>query len=78
MDTEDPLAGIWDDMPATDSVEEKLLWFHRLEPFQQVIYSTHYLSAEVYNGGFHQYFHNSTGINAPEALIIFASLDSMT
>ncbi len=74
MDIEDPLAGIWNDMPQTDDVDENLAWFHTLAPVQQVIYSTHYLAAEVYNGGFHQYFHNSMGLNAPEAVESFEEL----
>ncbi len=74
MDIEDPLAGIWNDMPTTDNGEENLLWFRRLTPVQQVIYSSHYLAAEVYNGGFHQYFHNNTGLNAPEAVESFREL----
>lgn len=74
MDIEDPLAGIWDDMPTNGSVEDELAWFRRLEHVQQVIYSTHYLAAEVYNGGFHQYFHNTTAVNAPEAVENFRKL----
>lgn len=74
MNVEDPLAGIWDDLPTSDDSEENLAWFRCLTQVQQVIYSTRYLCNEVYNGGFHQYFHNSTGLNAPEAVESFRIL----
>ena len=74
MDVEDPLAGMWNEVPPTDDVDENLSWFRGLTPVQQVIFSTHYLSAEVYNGGFHQYFHNGTGLTAPEAVESFRRL----
>lgn len=74
METEDPLAGIWNDLPLTDDVDENLAWYRRLTRVQQVIYSTSNLTAEVYNGGFHQYFDNSSGLNAPEAADNFQEL----
>ena len=74
MNADDPLAGIWDDARTNGDSAEELAWFHRLPRVQQVIYSTHHLSAEVYNGGFHQYFHNSTGLTAPEAVESFRTL----
>ncbi len=74
MNVDDPLVGIWDDAPTNGASDEELAWFHRLTRVQQVIYSTHYLCAEVYNGGFHQYFHNSTGLTAPEAVEGFQTL----
>ena len=32
------------------------------------LFSVHWLHLEVYNGGFWQYFFNSTGTTAPEAI----------
>jgi len=37
-------------------------------PGQIAVYAIFWTHAEVSNGGFHQYFHNATGILAPEAL----------
>ena len=31
------------------------------------LFAAHWCMSEVYNGGFHQFFHNSTGVLAPEA-----------
>jgi hypothetical protein len=39
-----------------------------LTPGQRAIYCTTWLDSEVKNGGFHQFFHNSTGMLGPEAL----------
>ena len=62
------LAKVSGDIPTTDEVDKNLAWFRGLTQTQQVVFSTHYLCCEVYNGGFHQYFHNSTGLTAPEAV----------
>ena len=32
------------------------------------LFSIHWLHLEVYNGGFWQYFHNSTSVSSPEAI----------
>jgi len=53
----------WDDDP-----EIFLSWFKGLTEPQRVLFPTHLLMAEVLNGGFHQYFTNSTGLHAPEAI----------
>jgi len=74
MDIDDPLEGIWDDFPYTGDFNDELAWYGRLTPIQQVVYSTQLLSAEVHNGGFHQYFDNSSGLTAPEAVESFRQL----
>ncbi len=38
------------------------------------LFAVHWLHAEVYNGGFDQYFFNSTGTSAPEAVRGFAAI----
>jgi hypothetical protein len=45
--------------------------FARLSERQQVFFATGWLSSEVCNGGFHQFFTNATGVLAPEALAGF-------
>lgn len=69
----DPLASIWDQQPYADG-PEFTEWFSRLTKPQQVLFPTHWLCVEVYNGGFHQYFTNSTGHHAPEAILGFREL----
>lgn len=39
----------------------------------QHLFPAHWCESEVCNGGFHQFFHNSTGILAPEAVKGFAA-----
>jgi hypothetical protein len=34
----------------------------------RLLYATHFCQSEVCNGGFHQFFWNSTGVIAPEAV----------
>ena len=38
------------------------------------LFAVHWLHSEVCNGGFWQYFHNSTGTSAPEAVDGFAAI----
>jgi len=40
----------------------------------QHLFPAHWCESEVCNGGFHQFFHNSTGILAPEAIQGFAAI----
>jgi hypothetical protein len=37
--------------------------------------AAHWCQSEVCNGGFHQFFHNSTGVLAPEALRGFSAMN---
>ncbi|HJS52092.1 MAG TPA: DUF4375 domain-containing protein [Pyrinomonadaceae bacterium] len=70
----DPLEEIWNDQPHSEEPDEFLKWFRRLTKVQQILFPTHWLCAEVYNGGFHQYFSNPTGLHAPEAVLGFRKL----
>lgn len=69
----DPLESIWNDQPYADDPEFDE-WFAGLTEIQQIAFPTHWLCCEVYNGGFHQYFTNSTGRHAPEAVLGFCNL----
>jgi hypothetical protein len=40
------------------------------------LYAAHWRQSEVINGGFYQFFHNSTGILAPESLEGFRAIGS--
>lgn len=46
----------------------------RLSPGLQTVYATHWAEAEVNNGGFNQYFFNSTGRLADMAFVGFKNL----
>lgn len=71
---ENPAYEIWNDQPISDEPNEFLIWFAGLTRTQQVIFPTQWLCNEVYNGGFHQYFSNGTGLHAPEAISGFRAL----
>ena len=68
-----PLTAIWDEQPYTED-EGFPDWFNGLTKVQQVLFPTYWLDVEVCNGGFHQYFTNSTGYHAPEAIAGFREL----
>jgi hypothetical protein len=40
----------------------------------RILFATHWTQSEVLNGGFGQYFSNSTGVLAPEAVVAFRAL----
>ena len=40
----------------------------------RTLFAAHWCQSEVCNGGFHQFFYNSTGVLAPEAAASFRSL----
>jgi hypothetical protein len=69
-----PLEAIWNEQPISDDPAIFLKWFHGLTELQQVLFPTQWLCNEVYNGGFRQYFSNSTGVHAPEAIQGFRRL----
>jgi hypothetical protein len=48
--------------------------FAELEPEVGNLLAAHWCQSEVCNGGFHQFFSNSTGVLAPEALAGFQAL----
>lgn len=54
------------------------LGFDRLLPEERNFIVVWWLEAEVLNGGFHQYFHNSSGDAAPEALAALEELGAST
>jgi len=59
---------IWDWMDFYGEYEPFRLQMSELTPGQRAVYSTQWLSSEVSNGGFHQFFFNSTGMLGPEAV----------
>lgn len=55
-------------------VEEFLSRMNRAPIKVRHLYAAHWCESEVCNGGFHQFFHNSTGILAPNAAEGFAAV----
>jgi hypothetical protein len=68
-----PLETIWNEQPYADDPEFEP-WFASLTEVQKILFPTHWLCCEVYNGGFHQHFTNSTGHHALEAVTGFQKL----
>jgi hypothetical protein len=57
-----------------DGREEWLRSIEKIPEKAVNLFSIHWLHLEVYNGGFWQYFFNSTGTSAPEACRGFAAI----
>lgn len=68
------MKAVWFEAPLSEEPEEFFRWFDGLSETQKVLFPTHWVCAEVYNGGFHQYFTNGTGLHAPEAIDGFRKL----
>lgn len=65
---------IWDDVSIYDGSDVFLNQFEQLTEKQQVLFCTHWVASEVWNGGIEQFFSNSTGVLAPEAVTGFNKL----
>ena len=55
-------------------VDEFLAASRDVSPRVLHLYAAHWCQSEVNNGGFHQFFHNSTGILAPEGVDAFSAI----
>src|ERR1700722_15197167 len=64
-----PLNSSWD-----DGCEEFLRQFRAVRPEVGNLYAAHWCQSEVCNGGLHQFFSNTTGLLAPEALEGFRAI----
>lgn len=65
---------IWDTVSIYDGGEAFLEQFAVAPQPSQVLFAAHWTQSEVLNGGFGQYFSNSTGVLAPEAVWAFRVL----
>lgn len=66
---------IWSDEDLNSNEPQVFLKrFSELSEPQKVLFPVYWLESEVCNGGFHQFFNNSTGILAPEAVAGFRSI----
>lgn len=81
VDSRDPGALYWEKLePIADSVsiydgpEIFLQQFSAIHPALGNLLAAHWCQSEVNNGGFLQFFHNSTGVLAPEAAKAFREI----
>jgi hypothetical protein len=65
---------VWKEISIYDGPSEFLRQFHRVRPEVGHLFAAHWCQSEVRNGGFHQFFSNSTGVLAPEALAAFRAI----
>src|SRR4051794_27697626 len=59
---------IWHSVSIYDGPETFLRQYRRLPREVGHLFAAHWCMSEVCNGGFHQFFGNSTGVLAPEAV----------
>jgi hypothetical protein len=65
---------VWDEISIYDGPEKFLSEFARSPPVARTLFAAHWCQSEVLNGGFEQFFGNSTGVLAPEAAVAFDSI----
>ncbi len=65
---------IWDAISIYDGAEIFLKQFQASPPASRTLFAAHWCQSEVRNGGLHQFFGNSTGVLAPEAVSAFESI----
>src|SRR5712691_6409752 len=61
----DPIAAKLNEFVSSREAYRWLMWFDELKPAEQALIATWELEQEVYNGGFMQYFQNSSGGRVP-------------
>jgi hypothetical protein len=72
----DPIAGKLNALVSGKELYMDLLWFDELSAAQQALIGTWELANEVYNGGFAQYFHNSSRDRAKPMVGVLRSIDA--
>ena len=65
---------IWDSLSIYDGGDIFLQGFNEATEKQKVLFATHWTQSEIMNGGLGQFFSNSTGVLAPEAVEGFKKL----
>ena len=65
---------VWDSISIYDGAATYLRQFRTARPEVGHLFAAHWCQSEVCNGGFHQFFYNSTGVLAPEALDGFRAM----
>lgn len=65
---------VWDDISIYDGPEIFLDQFNSAPEASRTLYAAHWCQSEVCNGGLHQFFGNSTGVLAPEAVLAYRTI----
>jgi hypothetical protein len=65
---------IWDSVSIYGGGELFLKTFNEATEKQRVLFAAHWAQSEIMNGGLGQFFSNSTGVLAPEAVEAFKAL----
>ncbi len=65
---------IWEAISVHEEPEVFLKQFRKLPPEQGHVFAAHWCQSEALNGGLHQFFWNSTGVLAPEAVAGFRAI----
>ncbi|MGA2053529.1 MAG: DUF4375 domain-containing protein [Opitutales bacterium] len=65
---------IWETISIYDGVDRFLPEFAAAPTKARNLFAAHWCQSEICNGGFYQFFDNSTGILAPEAVNAFRAL----
>lgn len=65
---------IWESISIYDGGEVFLRAFNEATKKQRVLFAAHWAQSEIMNGGLGQFFSNSTGVLAPEAVEAFKVL----
>ena len=79
MTTEDDsywrfVESIWDTVSIYDGGAPFLDQISKVTEKQKVLFCAHWAQSEICNGGLYQFFYNSTGVLAPEAVLAFQAL----
>ncbi|TDK18456.1 DUF4375 domain-containing protein [Luteimonas aestuarii] len=65
---------IWEKVSIYDGGDIFLRQYNASPEASRILFAAHWTQSEVRNGGFNQYFSNSTGVLAPEAVVAFRAL----
>ena len=68
------LEPIWALVSIYDGKDAFLSQLKTVTPKQKVLFATHWAQSEIRNGGMHQFFSNSSGVLAPEAVFGYRAL----
>ena len=63
----DVLEPYWEKIDIYGEPADFLAAFNAVHERERTLFAAHWCESEVANGGFHQFFYNSTGVLAPEA-----------
>ena len=74
MGYKDLIKPIWDTVSIYDGPETFLAQYSAAPEAARTLFAAHWCQSEVQNGGFEQFFANSTGVLAPEAVEAFVRI----